>query len=104
MKTHQLIGAALFFIGGFGGLANALAYMSMIDSLNTQRSPNEQIPLAIVSWSDRRLYRARGLSYWRILGEFREQFPHDRRYHWHLVSLVWMFCFFSAGAIAMLAF
>lgn len=100
MRAHELVGCALCFIGGFGGLANALAYTSMIDSLNTLRPPEDQIPIAYITWNDWK-HASRRNSYWAIAREFHSHFPHDRRYLWLILSPIWMLSFFLAGFLSL---
>jgi hypothetical protein len=44
MKTHEILGFAVAFVGGFGGLAGYLPQATMIDALNELRPPEGQVP------------------------------------------------------------
>lgn len=105
MKTHELLAAALGFVGGFGGVAGGLAHMTMVDALNELRPPDDQIPIAIITWSDLiKLQGRREFGYWRIAKEFHARFPGRSAYHWWIGGQVWLFTFLAAVFIVLFVF
>jgi hypothetical protein len=99
VPKREIVPFILAAIGGIGGLVGTLIWSEMLDVVNRHRSPNDQIPFALVSWSD-------FINYWPIrrrpiLREFRRLEPESRLHRWYVASLIWMF-FFAAIAFAAL--
>jgi hypothetical protein len=98
MSNRELIGFALAFIGGWGGLVGTLTMNSMIYALNRDRPADDQIPLMLVTWDDFRKHWGthRG---WRTAREFHRKFPESPLYLRFLASLVWLASFILAAAL-----
>lgn len=102
MTNRQIIAAALCFLGGFGGLAHALARMSIVDSLNTLRPPVDQIPVFVTSWAEFRksLDTAEQYGFFlqrSLIWEFRDKFPHSWAPYWYFGGITWMLLFGAAA-------
>jgi hypothetical protein len=96
MSSGEFIPLLLAFVGGLGGLVNALIWSDMLRALNGRRSAENQIPFSLVTWDDFE-------KHWPIrrrpfLKEFRQQFPESRLYFWYVASVVWMVSFLVAAA------
>jgi hypothetical protein len=85
-------------LGGLGGLVNTLLYADVVAALNTKRSPDDPIPFAVMSWDDFKKTRIGAWSYWKVLREFRREFPDSKLYYWSIVSAAWMFLLFATAA------
>lgn len=99
MPTREIAPFILVGIAGVGGLVGTLIWSEMLDVVNRHRSPNDQIPFALVSWRD-------FIKYWPIrrrpiVREFRRLQPESHLYRWYIASYIWMF-FFGAIAFATL--
>lgn len=104
MTNRQVIAAALCVIGGFGGLACTLARMGIVDSINTLRPPDDQIPVFVTSWEELRksldTAEKYGFFFQRsLIWEFREKFPNSSLPYWYFGGIAWSFLF---GAVAMI--
>jgi hypothetical protein len=108
LSNREVVGFAFVFLGGWGGLASALAYLSITDALNRDRPANDQIPQFTVTWSDfkRRLefLSAHGPFYaFGLVEEFRRKFPHHSAYWWYVGGCIWLVLFGAIGVIAILS-
>ena len=82
-------------LGGLGGLVNTLLFSDVIAALNTNRSPDDPIPFGLTSWDDFKKTRIGGWSYWKVLREFRREFPNNKLCYWSMGSAGWMFLLFA---------
>jgi hypothetical protein len=85
-------------LGGLGGLVNTLLYSDIVAALNTRRPPDDPIPFGITSWDDFRKTRIGAWSYWKVLREFRREFPDSKLDYWSIVSAAGMFLLFAIAA------
>jgi len=95
--TTILIGIWIAIIG-ICGLAQTLCYHEMIDAINTQRPPGDQIPVIVLSWSDVR--KSFECNFWFVRSEFRRLFPNRRTCFWHTVTIAVMIASGLVGLIA----
>jgi hypothetical protein len=97
VSRHEIVPFVLAGIGGIGGLVGTLIWSQILDVVNRHRSPNDQIPFGLVTWSDLSKY----WPIWRrpILRQFRLLQPESHLYRWYVASLIWMY-FFIAAAFA----
>ena len=86
MLHYAILPIILAVIGGLGGLVNTLVYSEIVSALNSRRSPDDPIPFAMTDLTRKNLE----WSYWKVLAEFRRDFPDSRLYLWSSVSLGWM--------------
>src|SRR6202035_3884410 len=93
-----LIGIWIAVIG-ICGLLQTLLYHEMRDTLNTQRSADDQIPVIVLSWSDFRKSFER--DFWFVRREFRRLFPNSRACFWHTVTFAVMI---TSGLVGLIAF
>jgi hypothetical protein len=106
MTNHQLIAAALCLVGGIGGLAAALARMSIMDSLNTLRPADDQIPVFVTPWAEftEHLDTAQRYGFFlqrELIWEFRDKFPRSSSPYWYFGGIAWMLLFGAAALIVL---
>lgn len=106
-SVRELAPFVAAFIGGWGGLASALSWMSIADALNRSRTPEDQIPTLTGSWTDLKrhweLAGSYGLFYrWKLLKEFHRDNPNSRLYFWCVGGEVWLFGFMCIAAVIVL--
>jgi hypothetical protein len=102
-----LIGLVFAFLGGWGGLASCLAYLNITDALNRYRSADDQIPQIIVSWVHLQRHSEfiskNGPFYsFKLVRDFRNQFPNAQAYWWYVGGCIWAFSFFLIAAFMFL--
>ena len=103
MPYRVLIPIGLCFIGGWGGLVGTIVWWQIVDALNCKRAASDQIPIAFASRKDFAwLLENYPYPFWKILKEFRRQYPESRLYLWYIISVVWMFSFIGVGGVVLI--
>lgn len=97
VAARALIPFAFAYVGGWGGLFAGIMWWQIVDLLNTRRPPEDQIPVALVTWKD--FIKYEHVPVWKYVRAFHRQFPESRLYFWYWASLAWMFAFFLAGVV-----
>ena len=95
MSSREIIPFVIAFIGGMGGLVNALVWSDILSIVNQSRPVDDQIRFAITSLSDlQSRIKFSPFYVWRIVKDFHQRFPQNRLYYWCWGSAGWMvFCF-----------
>lgn len=88
-------------------MASCLAYLTITNALNRNRSADDQIPQFVVSWSDLLRHSdfvsKHGPFYtFKLAREFRNQFPNEQAYWWYVGGWIWAFSFFLIAAFMFL--